>query len=157
MQLAKKALADAFAAAKKDKVDGDELKIALDTGDAKREQKHRLRVGKIRKVFDHLGIPIDAQGDLFHGTRDADWDPHFEAGKTAALLGEIRKPPHELHQHDAQRWMAGHMEGTTIANTVNSEGFKAIGETVSDAVRELARKAGVEASLDQEPPTESEH
>jgi hypothetical protein len=157
MQLAKKALADAFAAAKKDKVDGDEIKIALDTGDAKREQKHRIRVSKIRKVFDHLGIPIDAQGDLFHSTRQADWDPCFEAGKTAALCGEIRKPPPELAQHDAARWMDGHMEGTTIANVVNSEGFKKLGESVSDAVRELARKAGVEASLDHDPPTESEH
>jgi hypothetical protein len=143
LALAKKALADAFTSAKKDQVDGDELKIGLDTGTAKKEAKHRIHVGKVRKVFDALGIPIDAQGDLFHGTRDADWDPYYEAGKTAALLGEMRLTPTELGQHESQRWIAGHMEGTTIANVVHSEGFKRIGDTVNAAVQELAAKAGL--------------
>lgn len=143
LQLQKKALADAYTAAKKDQVDGDELKIGLDTGSAKKETKHRIHVGKVRKVFDALGIPIDSQGDLFASTRDADWDPYFEAGKTAALLGEMRKPPPELAQHEAQRWTAGHCEGTTIANVVNSEGFKRIGDVVSAGVAELASKAGL--------------
>lgn len=147
MQLQKKALADAYAAAKKDQVDGDELKIGLDTGSAKKETKHRIHVGKIRKVFDALGIPIDAQGDLFAGTREADWDAAYEAGKTAALLGEIRKPPPELAQHEAQRWLTGHGDGTQIANVVHSEGFKRIGEVVSAGVAELAGKAGISPDL----------
>jgi hypothetical protein len=143
LALAKKALADAFTAAKKEQVDGDELKIGLDTGSAKKEAKHRIHVGKVRKVFDALGIPIDAQGDLFHGTREADWDQAYEAGKTAALLGEIRKPPAELGPVEQQRWLTGHGVGTQIANVVNSEGFKRIGDTVSAAVQELAAKAGI--------------
>lgn len=141
-----KEVADAYTEAKKEKVDGDMIKIALDAEEsAKGTQKWRLKSSKIRLAYDYRGIPLsDSQLELF-GARDSEWDQYYEAGKTAALSGEPRKPPPELGRHDASRWIDGHMDGTVVANHINSQGFKqlAVGDVVSAAVKELAAKAGI--------------
>lgn len=93
-----------------------ELAIKLETDEGLRELQ--VRREREERVARWMGEPLGSQSDLVG-------DAQEEAGKRAAMSDELRKPPSQLGQRDAQRWLKGFDKGVEAMNAQRAGGFKA--------------------------------
>lgn len=125
-----------------------ELLNELKTGEG--QETFKIFAAQTAEVVRWSGVGV--QLGLFGDPRESKADKLFEDGKRAAFDDQPARPPDQLSQKDAQRWLAGHAEGRTLLNSDRASGFK----PMSDVVANLAEKAGIAGALGTEPPTHQE-
>ena len=123
----KAAVKQAFDIAKAEGISREEIELAIELEtDAGREKMEATR-RRQERVAAWLGEPIGAQADMVA-------DINYEAGKRAAMSDQLRKPPSQLAQQDAQRWLEGFDEGVSITNAARARSFKPLGDAPGGAI-----------------------
>src|SRR5581483_10361449 len=119
----------AYELAKKEGVTKKELELALLLKTDEGAEKVKKQMQTILDVDRWMGSEVGEQLDMFPKAKPS--DKAFEDGKRSALNDEPARPPANLSQAIAQRWMEGWNEGRTTLNAARAAGFKPLGQVIN--------------------------
>jgi hypothetical protein len=123
---ASKAVTDAFKKAEADGVSRVALKHAILLATPEGREKLATAFELEMTVERWLGNPLGHQSDMGF-PKQSQSDKAFDEGYRAAMNDEPCKPPSNLAQPTAQRWMAGHHKGMAELNAARASEFKPLG------------------------------
>jgi hypothetical protein len=130
LQNAQAALTKAYELAKKEGVLKKDLQLALKMETEEGAASVKGEIDRALQVARWMGAELGTQFEL--GMPGV--DPIFEEGKRAAMDERPRKPPDHLGQRAAQRWLTGYDDGIVAVNKTRAEGFRPLGEVITDIV-----------------------
>lgn len=151
---AKAAVTKMFEEAKKIGIPKADIKIALALDDKlhdpeehdKNVEKQKQDVERVFRISRWMQIDIGAQLEMFVGSKETKSERLFEAGRIVALNDQPARLPSHMapESKDAKTWLEGYA-GRTELNTQRASGFRTLAE--------VAKAAGVDASIGDQPPT----
>lgn len=133
-KIAKDNVTKRYELAKKEGITKKELELAflLDTDEGAEKVKKQMQ--RILDVDRWMGTALGQQLDMFPKASAS--EKAFEDGKRSSLNDEPARPPANLGQTAAQRWMEGWNEGRKTLNAARAEGFRPLGEVARAAMPE---------------------